>query len=101
MWGDEQVLCLCSLMWQIGLTVVSAESFTQIRFRHRSLLERADGVLVMCLGQHYVPAHKYLSLFIVIVPVDSYCTRMRSNGCVMCSDGYILQSDSCFTVLPN
>ena len=25
MWGDEQVLCLCSMMWQIGLTVVSAE----------------------------------------------------------------------------
>ena len=34
MWGDEQVLCLCSMMWQIGLTVVSAETFTQIRFRH-------------------------------------------------------------------
>ena len=67
MWGDEQVLCLCSMMWQIGLTVVSAENFTQTRFRHRSSLERADGVLVMCLGQHYVPARKYLSLFIVIV----------------------------------
>ena len=61
MWGDEQVLCLCSMMWQIGLTVVSAETFTQIRFRHRSSLERADGVLVMCQGQHYVPACKYSS----------------------------------------
>ena len=61
MWGDEQVLCLCSVMWQIGLTVISAETFTQIRFRHRSSLERADGVLVMCQGQHYVPACKYLS----------------------------------------
>ena len=60
MWGDEQVLCLCSMLWQIGLTVVSAEKFTQIKFRHRSALERADGVLVMCLGQHYIPAHKYL-----------------------------------------
>ena len=66
MWGDEQVLCLCSMLWQIGLTVVSAENFTRIRFRHKSSLERADGVLVMCLGQHYVPAHKFLSLFIVI-----------------------------------
>ena len=60
MWGDEQVLCLCSMLWQIGLTVVSAEKFTQIKFRHKSTLERADGVLVMCLGQHYIPAHKYL-----------------------------------------
>ena len=61
MWGDEQVLCLCSMMWQIGLTVLSAETFTQIRFRHRSSLVKADGVLVMCLGQHYVPACKYSS----------------------------------------
>ena len=61
MWGDEQVLCLCSMMWQIRLTIVSAETFTQIRFRHRSSLEKADGVLVMCLGQHYVPACKYSS----------------------------------------
>ena len=89
MWGDEQVLCLCSMMWQIELTVVSAESFTQIRIRHKSSLERADGVLVMCLGQHYVPAHKYLSLFIVIAPVYSHCTQMRSDGYIMCLDGYI------------
>ena len=40
---------------------MSAEIFTQIRFRHRSSLEKADGVLVMCLGQHYVPACKYSS----------------------------------------
>ena len=66
MWGDEQVLCLCSMLWQIGLTVVSAKKFTQIKFRHKSMLERADGVLVMCLGQHYIPACKYLSF----VPLD-------------------------------
>ena len=66
MWGDEQVLCLCSMMWQIGLTVVSADTFTQIRFRHRSSLERADGVLVMCQSQHYVPACKYPSLVLLV-----------------------------------
>ena len=75
MWGDEQVLCLCSMLWQIGLMVVSAEQFTQIKFRHKSTLEQTGGVLVMCLGQHYIPAHKYssfvplyLSLLIVIAP---------------------------------
>ena len=83
MWGDEQVLCLCSMMWQIGLTVVSVENFTQIRFRHKSSLERADGVLVMCLGQHYVPARKYLLLFIVIVPVYSHCAQMRLDRHIM------------------
>ena len=53
------------MMWQIGLTVVSAEEFTQIRFHHRSLLEWADGVLVMCLGQHYVLACKYSFIFAI------------------------------------
>ena len=101
MWGDEQVLCLCSMMWQIGLTVVSVENSTQIRFRHKSSLERADAVLVMCLGQHYVPAHKYLSLFIVIAPICSHCTRMQLDGFIMRSDGYIWRSDGCSTVPPS
>ena len=87
MWGDEQVLCLCSMLWQIGLTVVSAEEFSQIKFRHKSLA-KADGVLVMCLGQHYIPAYKY-SLF---MPLDGY--TMQPNGCSMHLDGYILPPDS-------
>ena len=87
MWGDEQVLCLCSMLWQIGLTVVSAEKFTQIKFRHKSTLERADGVLVMCLGQHYISACKY-SLF---VPPDS-CI-LQPDGCGMHPDGCILPPD--------
>ena len=85
MWGDEQVLCLCSMLWQIGLTVVSAEQFTQIKFRHKSTLERADGGLVMCLGQHYVPAHKYSPS----VPPD---------GCILQPDGCSLHPDGC--ILP-
>ena len=78
MWGDEQVLCLCSMLWQIGLTVVSAEKFTQIKFRHKSMLERTDGVLVMCLGQHYIPACKY-SMFVppdIFIVTYSHCTWM-------------------------
>ena len=91
MWGDEQVLCLCSMLWQIGLTVVSAEEFSQIKFRHKSSLAKADGVLVMCLGQHYIPACKY-SLF---MPPDR-CT-MQPDGCSMHPDGYILPLDSCIS----
>ena len=86
MWGDEQVLCLCSMMLQIGLTVMSAETFTQIRFRHRSSLEKADGVLVMCLGQHYVPACKY-SLFVPLIQSPFQVIRFIfiSSNVVGCS----------------
>ena len=91
-WGDEQVLCICSMLWQIGLTVVSAEEFTQIRFRHKSTLERADGVLVMWLGQHYIPACKY-SLF---VPLDG-CI-LQPDRCSMHPDGCILPLDRCIII---
>ena len=92
MWGDEQVLCLCSMLWQIGLTVVSAEEFSQIRFRHKSTLERADGVLVMCLGQHYIPACKYL----LFVPPDG-CI-LQPDGCSMHPDGCISPPDRCIII---
>ena len=96
MWGDEQVLCLCSMLWQIGLTVVSAEKFTQIRFRHKSLLERADGVLVMCLDQHYIPTCNY-SLFVppngCILQPDG-CS-MRPNGCISPPDRFIIMYSHC------
>ena len=78
MWGDEQVLCLCSMMWQIGLTVVSAETFTQIRFRHRSSLEKADGgSAASCIPMRW----------------DGYI--LRWDGCIMRRDGCILRSDGC------
>ena len=93
MWGDEQVLCLCSMLWQIGLTVVSAEKFTQIKFRHKSTLERTDGVLVMCLGQHYIPACKY-SIF---VPPDR-CI-LQPDGCTVHPDGCILPLDGSLIVI--
>ena len=87
MWGDEQVLCLCSMLWQIGLTVVSAKKFTQIRFRHKTTLERTDGVLVMCLGQHYIPACKYSPY----VPLDGCILQL--DGCRVCPDGCISPRD--------
>ena len=90
MWGDEQVLCLCSMMWQIGLTVVSAENFTQIRFRHRSSLERTDGVLVLCQGQHYVPACKYLSFVLFLFDFHLECGLRQRNRSILWCNSYLL-----------
>ena len=67
--------------------MVSAEKFTQIRFRHESTLERTDGVLVMCLGQHYIPACKYSPY----VPPDSCILQL--DGCSVHPDGYISPLD--------
>ena len=54
---------------------------------NKSTLERADKVLVMCLGQYYIPACKY-SLF---VPPDGCILQL--DGCSMHPDGCILPLD--------
>ena len=61
-WGDELCLCLLSMVFQIGITVINAEGFTRIRFRHKQTIPNSNVVLCHCKGQHYVPAHKFLIL---------------------------------------
>ena len=55
-WGDHSTILILSLMWQVKITVVTAETQKQQRFRHDSSLKDADIVLVFCGGNHYVPA---------------------------------------------
>ena len=62
-WGDELCLCLLSMAFQIGITVINAEGFTHIRFRHKQTIPNSNVILCHCKGQHYVPACKFLILF--------------------------------------
>ena len=59
-WGNELCLALISMMWQISITIVKAETFHQIKFRHSESLKKTDLVLVHCQGRQYVPASKFL-----------------------------------------
>ena len=59
-WGDKLCLALISMMWQISITVIKAETFHQIKFRYSESLKNTDLVLIHCQGQHYVPASKFL-----------------------------------------
>ena len=49
-WGNELCLALISMMWQISITFVKAETFHQIKFRHSESLKKTDLVLVHCQG---------------------------------------------------
>ena len=66
-WGDELCLALISMMWQISITVLRAEDFHQIKFRHSEKLKDTDLVLVHCQGRHYIPASKFLFPIIIII----------------------------------
>ena len=59
-WGDEICLTLTSMMFQIRITVLDAETFPQTKVCHNAILSKADVALVHCQGCHYVPVCKYL-----------------------------------------
>ena len=57
-WGDELCLCLLSMAFQVGITVINAEGFTRIWFRHKQSIANSNIILCHCKGQNYVPACK-------------------------------------------
>ena len=62
-WGDEIVLMISSMMWQVGITVVTGETLRCIKFRHSNALPKADIVLVRSGYNHYVPAGKFFTSY--------------------------------------
>ena len=60
-WGDETTLTLLSMMWQVRITVVYAETLIQERIRHDLPLTKADIVVVLCGRRHYCGAGEYRS----------------------------------------
>ena len=55
-WGDHGTVLILSLMWQVKVTIITAETQRRQRFCHDSSLKDADFVLVFCGRNHYVPA---------------------------------------------
>ena len=93
-WIDELCLCLISMCFQIGITVINAEGFTRVKFRLRRDIKDSNMVLCHCKGHHYVPACKY----------DLYCIWMGhpalrwvcvpSAGFLFCCS-HCIQMDAC------
>ena len=62
--GEEMVIILFSMMWQVGVTILKAETLHNIKFRHQQRISNSDSLLVHCSGQHYVVVSKP-SLFLI------------------------------------
>ena len=58
-WGDHGVLLTVSMMWQVAITVLTAEDFGENRIRHSRRLTKADFLLIYCGDSHYLGACKY------------------------------------------
>ena len=53
-WGDDLILTLVSCMWQIKITSVNATTLGETRIRHNLPLEKADLVLILAMGDHFM-----------------------------------------------
>ena len=86
-WGDEICLVGISMMWQVKITVLNADTLHTIRIRHTNILHRADMVLVHCEGNHYIPAvRRVVNEGVATDDVDVLKVRA-----LILSEGYNLQ----------
>ena len=89
-WGDELCLCLLSICFQIGITVINTENFTRTQFRHKRDIKDSNMVLCHGKGCHYVPAHKYNFCCIWTGHPALRLVCVHSDGCQMHSDRFPL-----------
>ena len=93
-WGDSAMITLISQMWQVGISVVSAEKnirtgkHTVTKIRHNKPLSDTNIVLVYAGNSHYLGACKYpLNNFIFCRFVrccdGSSCAAMTDSGAVI------------------
>ena len=54
--GEEIAITVTSMMWQLRVTVLAADSLIQTRIRHSNKLSNADLILIRTKQLHYIPA---------------------------------------------
>ena len=69
-WGDHGVVCMVSMMWQVPLTLLTAETLKLHKVRHDRSLDKTDHLLIRAGHNHYLGACEYsfllLSAFLVL-----------------------------------
>ena len=66
-WEEEMMLMIVTMMWQVGITVITGETLRCIKFRHSNALPKADMVVIRSGGNHHVPAGKYTCIYATVI----------------------------------
>ena len=76
-WGDHDVICMVSMMWQVPITLLTAETLKLDKVRHGRPLEKTDLLLIRAGHNHYLGACEYsfllLSAFLVFRLFSAEC----------------------------
>ena len=59
-WGDHGVLLSLSMMWQVTITSLTAETYEEHRVRHKRRLPYPDLLVVWCGKSHYLGTCEFL-----------------------------------------
>ena len=66
-WGDEIMLVVLSMVFQLRITVVTIPSLHGDPIRHINTLEKSDIVLLWSGGNHYLSAGMYACSILFLV----------------------------------
>ena len=58
-WGDQGLLTILSMMWQVTITILNAEDLSQIKIRHERPLSEVHLVVVLAQRCHYLGTCKF------------------------------------------
>ena len=75
-YGNEITLVLMSMMWQIRITVLQAETQMQTKIRHSHTIALANMVLVRTTHLHYLPASKFCCFSCHLASIHSCSTAL-------------------------
>ena len=63
-YGDEIVLIVISMVWQVHISILNAETLRQIKIRTSNKINKFNIALAHCQYNHYIPLGKYCDLSI-------------------------------------
>ena len=93
MWGDEQVLCLCSMMWQIGPDVVVCPFCSRKCRSHQKLVSHCKRCHCQSLALKCTSCNKVFGdSYALKIHMRLHSSSERVNKCNICGKAYLTKS---------
>ena len=78
-WGDQGLLTILSMMWQVTVTILNAEDLSQIKIRHERPLCEAHLVVVLAQRCHYLGTCKFSFCSFSLSFLSAYRCRLSAS----------------------
>ena len=79
-WGDAHILTLISMMWQVTITSLNADTLGEIHIRHDRPIDKADIVVIHAGGDHYMGCGKLRRFNYILRRFNIMSCRVNTAG---------------------